>query len=148
MNITVNRVTSDNDSTISTIEIDGEFECFGLEDEYREGKIIGETRIPAGRYKIGLRTTGGFHARYSKLFPTFHRGMLQVMCVPNFEHVLIHIGNTDDDTSGCLLVGSGCDTRKGNMYVSTSSKAYKDLYEKVIDAALEGGLWIEYIDND
>ena len=26
------------------------FRCFTLEDEYREAKVSGETRIPAGKY--------------------------------------------------------------------------------------------------
>ena len=52
MEITVNRFISDNDTTISHINVDGKFICFGLEDEYRENKLVGETRIPAGKYKV------------------------------------------------------------------------------------------------
>ncbi len=39
MLIRVNRIKSDDDSTLSTIYIDGEFFCFGLEDEHREYKV-------------------------------------------------------------------------------------------------------------
>jgi len=41
--------------------VDGQFVCFGLEDEYREDKVAGETRIPSGTYQVALRKEGGFH---------------------------------------------------------------------------------------
>ena len=53
MLITVDRFKSDDDATLSKVDIDGQFVCFGLEDEYREDKVANETRIPAGRYRIG-----------------------------------------------------------------------------------------------
>ena len=34
------------------------FLAYTLEDEYREEKKYGETRIPEGTYELGLRTTG------------------------------------------------------------------------------------------
>ena len=37
-------------------------------------KVYGETRIPAGTYKLKLRTEGGYHQKYSKRFPDIHRG--------------------------------------------------------------------------
>lgn len=148
MKIKVNRFISDQDSTLSRISIDGDFQCFGLEDEYRAYKKVNETRIPAGLYQVGVRTIGGFHGRYGGKFPDFHKGMLQVMGVPGFEYILIHIGNTDDDTAGCLLVGTGCYSQKGNMSIQSSVKSYKKLYKKVIKSAINNDLWIEYIDDD
>ncbi len=147
MHIVVDRFTSDNDATLSMVTIDGKFECFSTEDEYREEKIAGETRIPAGVYDIGVRTVGGFHSRYSNKFPEFHQGMLQVLDVPDFEYILIHIGNTDDDTAGCLVVGQNAYTG-GELKNGSSTYAYINLYQKVIAAALAGTLTIEYIDND
>ena len=104
MKIDVDRFISDEDTTISRVMVDGQFICFGLEDEYREEKVVGETRIPAGTYKITLRTEGGFNQRYKKRFPDIHKGMLHIRNVPNFEYILIHCGNTDEHTKGCLLV--------------------------------------------
>lgn len=143
----VDRFTSNNHSTISIVCVDGMFTCFGLEDEYRAHKIPGVTRIPAGRYKVGLREEGGFHARYEKKFPEIHKGMLQVLDVPGFEYILIHVGNTHGDTAGCLLVGAGANTLN-EMAVQSSTIAYADLYSRVIDAAKLGELEIEYVDND
>ncbi len=147
MLIEVNRIKSDSDATLSTIFIDGRFECFGLEDEYRADKVAGETRIPQGRYKVGVRDVGGFHGRYSTKFPSFHHGMLQVMEVPGFEYILIHIGNTDEDTAGCLLVGQNGNTAS-ELTVGSSTTAYKGLYNKCIQSALAGELWIQYRDLD
>lgn len=147
MKITVSRFLSDTDATLSSISVDGDFVCFGLEDEYREDKVMHETRIPAGEYPVTLRTVGGFHGRYSKKFSGLHKGMLWVRDVPGFEYILIHVGNTDDNTSGCLLVGEGAST-SGELRVSNSVLAYEKLYSKVVDAAASGSLVIEYVDND
>jgi len=148
MKIYVDRFVSDEDSTVSRIFVDGKFVCFGLEDEYREEKVSSETRIPAGTYDIRLRKTGGFHSRYEKKFPDMHRGMLHVQDVPEFEYILIHIGNTDKDTAGCLLVGEQAVTTSGEMRVNLSKSAYKKLYPMVVDAAATEDLSITYEDND
>jgi hypothetical protein len=147
MHIEVNRIKSDDDATLSTVSIDGKFECFGLEDEYREDKVPGETRIPAGVYDVVIRDVGGFHGRYSRKFPAFHKGMLQVKDVPGFEYILIHIGNTDENTAGCLLVGKGAMVGE-EITIQNSTGAYKELYQKVIAEAQQGQLTIEYKDND
>lgn len=147
MRLTVDRFHSDEDATLSRVLIDGVFFCFGLEDEYRETKKAAETRIPAGTYKIGVRDTGGFHNRYAKKF-YYHRGMLHVQDVPGFEYILIHIGNTDEDTAGCLLVGDQAYAGKGEIKVGASTAAYKRLYQRVIESAINGVLTIEYQDND
>ena len=147
MLLTVNRFTSDSDATLSTVSIDGAFECFGLEDEHRIDKVPGETRIPSGFYSVRLRTVGGFHANYSDRFAGIHQGMLQVMDVPGFEFILIHVGNTDEDTAGCLLTGCNAFTSQ-NLSVGSSVKAYKRLYSRVIEAAKADQLTIQYWDND
>tara|TARA_B100000768_G_scaffold22593_1_gene20142 strand:- start:296 stop:733 length:438 start_codon:yes stop_codon:yes gene_type:complete len=131
MNILIDRYNSENDHTDGLLFIDCEFICYTLEDEYRTKKVYGETRIPDGVYRVSLRTVGGFHNRYSSKYP-FHKGMLQIEDVPGFEYILIHTGNTDDDTAGCLLVGSTADKDKG--FIGGSVKAYKELYPIVLSA--------------
>jgi hypothetical protein len=148
MDILVDRFLSDDDATVSRIFVDKKFVCFGLEDEYRADKVAAETRIPAGTYPVGLRREGGFHAKYGDKFPGMHRGMLHVQNVPKFEYILIHIGNTDEDTAGCLLVGEQAVTAKDELRVSLSASAYKTLYPKVVDAAQASDLFITYVDND
>ncbi len=103
----------------------GDFACFTLEDEYRAVKVLGKTRIPAGRYPLALRTAGKMHKRYSNRFG-FHRGMLHILNIPDFEWVYIHIGNDHEDTQGCPLVGYAADLQKHEIMSSTP--AYTDLY--------------------
>ena len=138
---------SDNDSTVSTVAVDGETVCFGLEDEYREVKVSKETRIPAGTYAVKLRKVGGFHGRYQARY-SWHQGMLEVQNVPGFEYILIHTGNTDEHTAGCLLVGESATITEGDMSIGMSRIAYAKLYAKVIEAAKEEKLMIEYTDKD
>ncbi len=147
MLISVTRIKSDVNATLSVVAVNGRFVCFGLEDEYRARKVPGETRILAGNYRVTLRTVGGFHGRYTKKFGAFHRGMLWVRDVPGFEYILIHIGNSEKDTAGCLLVGLNASTHP-SLYVGNSTGAYKRLYALVVDAAQANDLRIEYVDLD
>lgn len=147
MEIKVVRLYDTKDATIGVLFVDGVFNCFTLEDEYRKTKVKHETRVPAGTYDIALRTEGGFNHRYMARYgKDFHKGMLQVMDVPNFEYILIHTGNTDEHTSGCLLVGNTCDE---NGIVGRSREAYTEFYPAVIKAIKKGKkVTIEYIDLD
>jgi hypothetical protein len=116
-----------------------EFLCFTLEDQHQSSKIKGETRIPAGTYKLGLRKVGGFHTRYSSRFPKIHKGMIEVLDVPNFTFILWHLGNDDNDTEGCLLLGDSADqniTKRG--FIGNSSPAYTRVYPKIADALSSG----------
>lgn len=132
MKLRLLRIQNYNDYTIGALYIDNRLQCFVLEDEKREVKIKSETRIPRGLYKLRLQTSGTLHSRYSKIFP-FHKGMLHVQNVPNFEGIMIHVGNTDEDTAGCLLVGTGHVV--GQNMISNSRQAYSELY-KIVSSAL------------
>ena len=148
MRIAVDRFTSDGDTTLSEVSIDGTFVCFGLEDEFRTTRVADETRIPAGTYTLALRMAGKHHQHYKQRFANLHRGMLQIQDVPGFEYILIHCGNTHADTSGCLLVGMGAIAEPGKMSVFSSVAAYRRFYPMVVGAAAVGRLRIELIDND
>ena len=85
---------------------------------------------------MGLRKVGGYHAKYSKRFSDIHIGMLHVLDVPNFEYILIHCGNTDEHTAGCLLVG---DSQENNQitkdgFIGKSTQAYKRIYPRIAKA--------------
>ena len=123
------------------------FLCYTLEDQYNEPKIPGETRIPAGRYEIKLRTEGGMHKRYTERFLPWHGGMLWLQDVPGFTFIYIHVGNKDDDSEGCILVGDG---QISNIVergqVTSSVLAYRRLYEKIHAALMNDTVWIEVED--
>ena len=139
MKVSVLRYSENGESTLGLMFINGKFVCYTLEDERREKKVMGETRIPAGTYKIKLRKEGGHHARYSKKFPGMHIGMLHITNVPNFEYILIHIGNNDDDTAGCLLVGnSSISNVNQDGRINSSTIAYETIYPKIALALNRG----------
>lgn len=149
MKLRVLRYHTTNDYTLGMLlnETDGRhFLAYTLEDEHRKEKVMGETRIPSGTYKITLRTTGGFHGRYTKKYGSMHKGMLWVRDVPGFEYILIHTGNTDEHTAGCLLVGDSSDERG---FIGSSVDAYKRIYPDIA-AAIEAGeeVTITYEDYD
>lgn len=79
-------------------EYDGKeaFLCHTLEDVVRPDgvKIMHETAIPKGVYELAVT----FSNRFKKRLPL-------LLNVPNFEGVRIHGGNSDSDSSGCVLVG-------------------------------------------
>ena len=116
------------------------FLCYTLEDESREEKVYGETCIPEGEYCIQFRNEGGYHAKYSKRFADVHMGMLEVCDVPNFKYILLHCGNTDEDTAGCLLLGDTQENNniKKNGFIGRSTQAYTRVYPKIAQALKEG----------
>lgn len=141
MKLDVIRHQFGSDATNGMLFIDGVFECYTLEDEYRDVKVMHETCIPEGEYEIKLRTVGGFHTRYlSRYGADWHKGMLWLQDVPEFEYILIHTLNDSTQTSGCLGVGSvqqDLDLDAKGL-ISQSTDAYKRLYPKVRDALLNG----------
>lgn len=134
------RFSGGDDDTLGILFVNGKAFCFTLEDEWRAEKVAGETRIPEGTYDIELRQHGGFHQRYQKRFgQKFHKGMLEIKHVPNFTNILIHCGNHDEHTAGCILVGDNADiNRETNGYLGKSTEAYLALYEEVIKAIQAG----------
>ena len=124
MEILVKRLYDNGKATVSAIYINNKLQCWGLEDEFRDinKKVKGETRVPEGEYDVVFRKEGGHHTRYSKMFGANHHGMLHIINVPNFQFILIHVGNTEADTAGCLLVG---DSANSNCTVSASTQAYQ-----------------------
>lgn len=66
--------------------------------------------------------------------------MLEVCDVPNFKYILIHCGNTDEDTAGCLLVGDTQENNnvKTNGFIGKSTQAYKRIYPPIAEALEQG----------
>lgn len=136
MDISVERFSFGETTTLGRLYIHGEFVCWTLEDKVRdlgphgEGKVWGQTAIPEGRYRVIIN-----------LSQRFGRFMMRLLDVPHFTGILIHGGNTDEDTHGCILVGNELD---GDMIkAGTSTPAVKELFRRVrdaIDAGLE--VWL------
>lgn len=128
------RFASGDDATLGAFHMDGRFECFSLEDEKRTVKVFGETRIPPGLYEVKLRSEGALHEKYKARFDD-HAGMLWLQSVPGFEWVYLHIGNTDDDTAGCILVG---DQATSAYTLGQSVAAYRRIYRRSSLALIAG----------
>lgn len=115
MKLQLIRYRSGADDTLGLLYIDEKFACFTLEDEKRNIKVHGETRIPAGTYELGIMFSG-----------KRQRNMIEIMNVPGFKYIQIHTGNTDDDTDGCLLIGDGMFRKpNGDGYLQYSRAAYE-----------------------
>lgn len=114
---------------------EGGFLCWTLEDEDRglhqemplnqikARKVKGKTAIPKGTYKIQLRISPSFKDKwYAK---PFGGKMPYLQNVPGFEGVMLHPGNTPDQTSGCILPGMLQGSIRGRVFDSVI--AWQDL---------------------
>lgn len=134
MIIKVQRLFNNSIYTGGAIYIDGVMKGYTLEDPFRLDKIKGITRIPAGVFKLALRTAGTLHTRYKEKYP-FHKGMLYLKDIPNFDYVYIHIGNTAKDTSGCILVGLVAEFCCNS--IQKSELCYRSIYPMIAKAILD-----------
>lgn len=131
--------------TIGTLTVNGKYFCDTLEDRdrgldqsmteanVRHIKVKGATAIPTGTYRIDMATKSPrFMARWwAKQFGGI---VPRLVGVKGFTGVLIHPGNTADDTDGCILVGEN--KVKGQLVNSAAS--YVRLVRAMLDAANKG----------
>jgi hypothetical protein len=130
--------------TIGDLSVDGKFFCNTIEDRVRflpktcpnttkgisckcKEKAYSETAIPAGIYKISMCMS----SKFKRFMPYLHD-------VPHFLGVLIHSGNTEGDSAGCIIVGDN--TVKGKVL---NSRAISDKLNAIL--AKEKEITIEII---
>lgn len=145
MHIISERIAKKSTYTISNMYIDGVKFCNVLEDvdrgltqdmpleDIQKAKVYGKTAIPTGTYKVTLDVVSPKFSKYKQY--EFCDGKLpRLLDVPGFNGILIHIGNTEGDTDGCLLVG------KNNVVgkVTESTATFKALYTKMQEAVENG----------
>jgi len=131
------RLSDDNQSTLGILYKESVNRlhplCFTLEDEHRDVKVMGETRIPAGVYKLGLQKNDTpMTLRYRKRYPWF-KHHIEILNVPNFIGIYLHVGNTDEDSAGCVLVGLGSEMVNGIQSLTMSVLAFKKVYDELYD---------------
>lgn len=150
MEIEVWRYNSDLDSTLGFLMMQNETTreklCYTIEDAWQPYKKPGRTRIPAGRYQIKFRTHSPMANRYLRQF-SGHKGMLWLQDVPGFEYVYLHIGNDEDDTEGCLLLG--LHVNEVARAAQQSRAAYRKVYPRLASwVESPEGLWLTVVDLD
>lgn len=126
------RILGERDYTLGILSFDA-LQCslFVLEDEHRDQKVPGETCIPAGHYALTIRKVEtALTLKYRKRFPWF-KYHIEVDGVRGFDNIYIHVGNTDEDTKGCLLLGLDASLDKPNGQISRSVQAYELFYKSV-----------------
>lgn len=149
------------DYTLSKFLINNIPFCYCIEDEIREIKIHGETAIPEGEYQLGTRYSPKFSKsfyyssslnklidskEYTKLSDKLdykEHELIWIKEVPKFQYVLIHTGNTDDHTEGCLIVGGKPGYLDNQRAVLGSKDCYKDIYPRLYPEIKKGGRIIE-----
>lgn len=145
MELTLKRIFKGPKYTIGHLSINGVYKCDTLEDtdrglnetqsllEIQSKKVYGQTAIPYGTYKIDMNTVSPKFKDRS--WAKFCGGKLpRLIDVPGFEGVLIHVGNLESDTLGCVLVGEN--KIKGKVINSTAT--FQELYSVMLKAKLSG----------
>lgn len=144
--IQIDRLVSNKDTTIGMIKSE-KLVGFTCEDEFRLNKIPGDTRIKANIYEIKYRTEGGMLQKYQQMFEN-HPGMLWLQNVEGFDYVYLHIGNKDDDTLGCILVGYGA-ILNGEFCIANSRDFYIRLYREIQEAfSQDRKVFVVIVDRD
>ena len=141
MDLLLKRIARRETYTIGHLYIDGKYFCDTCEDKDRglqqqlplsvnvAKKKKGVTAIPIGRYRVTLAVKS---QRFSqkRQYAACNGYLPRLVNVPAFDGVLMHIGNTANDTEGCILVGKN--TQVGKVLEST--KTFWELYSKLQDA--------------
>jgi hypothetical protein len=106
MKILVKRIAFKKGYTVGKMYLDGIYFCDTIEDEDRrlqqtmslaeikQIKVMHKTAIPSGVYDVIVNMS-----------PAKKRMLPRLLNVPGFDGILIHRGNTADDSSGCIIVG-------------------------------------------
>lgn len=145
MELTLHRRYNGPTYTVGSLLVDGLYFCDTLEDknrglsstmsleEIKKIKIKSETAIPYGTYKITLSVKSPKYSNLSKYkYVAFTNGYIpRLIDVPGFEGILIHAGNQDKDTDGCILVGEN--KVKGQVINSQATwvKLYKLMQQAI-----------------
>lgn len=123
------KVLSDDDKIL--------FECFSLERK-EEGLESGKNlRIPEGNYNLKRHSPSRFENTLRSITKKDDDTMINVYNdeVPASRAILIHWGNTDKDTQGCILLGLTKDNN--NESVGQSRQACKEFYDLMHGKNLE-----------
>lgn len=142
MKLLLKRIAKKSTYTIGRLFIDGVYFCDTLEDKDRnlssnmpldqikDIKVSDNTAIPTGTYKITLDVVSPKYSKVQWYIQNVNKGKVpRLLNVPGFDGILIHTGNDNSDTSGCILVGENKEVGKVLNSKNTFLKLYKKLLE-------------------
>lgn len=118
MVLQVKRIKNTEDGIFGVLYMPG-FCCYTLELPYKDNEPW-VSSIPTGLYSLS-------HYNSEAHPDTFKLKELGEAEVNGRTDILIHIGNTIDDSSGCILVGYWYDRLDGKRAVLNSAAAMNDL---------------------
>lgn len=107
------RVSEYQDATLGVLCLDGRPMFTTLEDKWRNNERM-VSCIPAGEYKVKRHKS----PKFGECF--------EVQGVPNRSDILIHAGNTDVDTHGCILLGMMYGTVGTTVAILSSRQAVEN----------------------
>lgn len=146
MELTVKRKYKKQNYTIGNLYVDGKFFSNTLEDtdrglkdymtisEILEQKKPSKTAIPSGTYSVTLDVVSPKFGSKPFYKEVCNGKLPRLVNVKGFDGVLIHAGNTAEDSAGCLLVGMNLE--KGKVF--KSQETFRKLYEVLNEAKLRG----------
>lgn len=145
MELKLNRRYRGSTYTIGALYINGEYFCDTIEDVDRglnasmntttiaSKKVYGSTAIPKGVYPVNMGTISSKFV--NKSWAKRWGGKLpRLVNVKGFDGVLIHVGNTAEDSLGCILVGEN----KVKGQVINSITTFDRLMSKMVEAYYRG----------
>lgn len=103
------------------------------EEQIKKLKVYAETAIPTGTYQISLNVVSPKYVKRSYYKNLCDGKVPRLIGVKGYDGILIHIGNTNKDTCGCILVGEN----KVKGRVINSTKTFEKLY-KILKSAKYG----------
>lgn len=142
MVLVVDRKYKKQSYTIGNLYINGKFFSNTLEDTDRglddsmsldkilELKKPSITAIPKGTYEVTLDVVSPKYCTNSFYKQVCNGKVPRLLNVKGFEGILIHAGNTDKDSAGCLLVGMNLESGKVLKSRETFNELYKLLKDK------------------
>lgn len=134
--------------TIGNLFIDNKYFCDTLEDKDRSlidsmsvsdikaTKVYGKTAIPSGTYKVDLNTVSPKFKNKSWAIP-YNGKIPRLLNVKGFDGILIHPGNTHEDTYGCILVGYNKSVGKVINSTATFHELMKAIKNREVTITIE-----------
>ena len=110
-------------------DVDRNLNSFMSVEQIKAIKKPNETAIPTGTYEVTLDIFSPKFGNKPFYKKTCNGKLPRILNVKGFDGVLIHCGNTNLDTSGCVLVGRNLEKGKVLKSQETFEKLYKILKE-------------------